>query len=88
MLSATLGGVLRRPATPPVKSATPRVAAEARAAPGEKSWFRLWIVSEARPQKFLRQRRLFGHATSNDSEMAQRFRIKTQIDADAAKITG
>jgi hypothetical protein len=41
---ATLGGELRLPATPPVKSATPSVAAEARAAPGERNWFRLWIV--------------------------------------------
>lgn len=48
MLKATLGGELRRPATPPVKSATPRVAAEPMAAAGDRSWLRLWIVSEAR----------------------------------------
>src|SRR5690242_6944925 len=40
MLSATLGGELRRPATPPAKSATPRVAADPRAAAGERSWFK------------------------------------------------
>lgn len=34
---ATDGGELRRPATPPVKSATPRVAAAPMAAAGESS---------------------------------------------------
>src|SRR5207248_89832 len=45
---ATLAGGVRLPATPPVKSATPKVAAAPSAAAGERNWFRLTIVAGAR----------------------------------------
>src|SRR5438270_9995037 len=44
---ATLGAGMRRAARPPVKSATPRVAAAPRAAAGERNWFRPPILAPA-----------------------------------------
>jgi len=43
MPTATLGGGVRRPAMPPVKSASPRVAAAPNAAAGESSVFMLKV---------------------------------------------
>jgi hypothetical protein len=43
--TATLGAGLRRDATPPVKSATPSVAADASAAAGERKLFRLTTIT-------------------------------------------